>query len=240
MSEAGRGVVWMQRFAGGLFLALFGALTAVADSDDGRLIVQGTGVVMAVPDMARVRVGVTTRAASAVGALSENSEKAGAIVARLNELGVAAEDLRTANVSLFPEFERPVGQQDGPPRIRGYRASNNLSVTVRDLAALGTLLDALVEAGATDIGALEFQSTEIDRLRDDALVLAMGRAREKAERLSAAAGVELEGIILVTEQFGGGQVPVLAVRTFAESAVPIAAGQQRIEASVTVTYALED
>lgn len=240
MREAGRGVVWLQRFAGGLLLAFFGALTAVADSDDGRLVVQGTGVVLAVPDMARVRVGVTTRAASAVGALRENSEKAGAIVARLNELGVAAEDLRTANVSLFPEFERPVERQDRPPRIRGYRATNNLSVTVRDLAALGTLLDALVEAGATDIGALEFQSTEIDRLRDDALVLAMGRAREKAERLSAAAGVELEGIILVAEQFGGGQARVLAVRTFAESAVPIAAGQQRIEASVTVTYALED
>ena len=102
-------------------------------------------------------------------------------------------------------------------------------------------LDPLVETGATDIGALEFQSTGIERLRDEALVLAMQRAREKAERLSTAVGVELESIILVAEQFSGGQTPVLAARAaFAESAVPIAPGQQRIEARVTVTFALED
>lgn len=240
MREAGRGVVWMQRFAGGLLFAMFGALTAIADSEGGRLIVQGTGVVRAVPDIAKVQVGVTTRAASAVVALRENSENAGTIIDRLKELGVAAADLRTANISLFPEFERISGQQDGPPHIRGYRAANNLAVTVRDLGALGTLLDAVVEAGATDIGSIEFQSTEIDRLEDDALVLAMERAREKAGRLSAAAGVELKEIILVTEQFGGRPVPVGAVRAFAESAVPIAPGQQRITAKVIVTFALED
>ncbi len=240
MRKPWRGVVWMQRFAAGLFLVLIGAFAAAADDDERRLTVQGTGVVLAVPDMAKVRVGVTTRAASAAGALRENSENAGALVGRLKELGVAAEDLQTTNVSLFPEFERRTGQQDGPPPIIGYRAANSVSVTVRDLGTLGTLLDALVQVGATDIGALVFQSTQIERLKDDALALAMGRAREKAERLSAAAGVELDEIILVSEQSAGGPAPVLAVRALVESAVPIAPGQQRIEATVTVTFALGD
>lgn len=240
MKEAWSGVVWMQRFAAGLFLALFGAFAAVADDGENRLIVQGTGVVLTVPDMAKVRVGVTTQAESAAGALRENSENAGAVVGRLQELGIAAEDLQTTSVSLVPEFERRTGQQVRPPAIIGYRAANSVSVTVRDLGTLGTLLDALVEVGATEIGALEFQSTEIERLKDDALALAMERAREKAGRLSAAARVELGEIILITEQFAGGPAPVLAVRALAESAVPIAPGQQRVEAAVTVTFALEN
>ena len=246
MREPWRGVVWMQRFAAGLFLALFGAFAAVADDGGRRLTVQGTGVVLAVPDMASVRVGVTTRAASAVDAVHENSEKTGALIGRLSELGVAVEDLQTASVSLFPEFERltrrqdGAGQKDGPPRITGYRAANSVAVTVRDLGTLGMLLDAVVQAGATDIGGITFQLTEIERLKDDALALAMGRAKEKAARLSAAAGVELGQIVVVTEQLAGGPGPVLAVRAFAESAVPIAPGRRRIEASVNVTFLLAD
>ncbi len=230
---------WVRRLAAGAALAMLTVAGALAE-EERQITVRGVGSVLAVPDMAKVQVGVTTQAATATAALEENSDRASAILSLLEELGVASEDLQTANVSLFPVFERHEGAQTEPPRIVGYRASNSASVTVRELPRIGEMLDALVQAGATDIGALEFQAADLETLRDEALVLAMARAEEKAKWLSQAAGLGLGGLISVTEQFGGGPGPVVPARALAEAAVPVAPGQQRIQATVTATFALQE
>ncbi len=231
-------VLWLQR----VFLAvtvITGTMVG-AQADEARSItVQGTGVVMAVPDLARVQVGVTTQGETAVAAMGANSERVAAVLAALPDQGVAAEDVQTASISLFPVYEQRREPSGQPPRVVAYRASNNLTVVVQDLQRVGEVLDVLVGLGVTDIGVLEFQSSAVERLRDEALVLAMGRARDKALLLSEAARVELGDLQSVTEQIGGAR-PVLAARAFAESAVPIAPGQQRIEATVVATFSLVD
>ncbi len=233
--SVGAAVLW--RCILGLIVVVLAAPTGVAA--ERQLTVRGTGVVFAEPDMAEVRVGVTTQGADATSAMQANAASAGAIIAALRDLGIAPEDVQTAAVSLAPEFDRPEPGSREQPRVVGYRASNNIQVTVRDLSALGDLLDTLVRAGATDIGRIRLTSSELEMLMDDALALAMGRARDKAKRLSAAAGVELGEVLSISEQFARGPGPVpLAAQALADAPVPIAPGQQRIEASVTVTYAL--
>ena len=242
MREVRAGVVGLQRCLCLVLGLVFLWQSSAFASDEGRLTVEGTGVVLATPDIARVRAGVTSQAATAAAALQENSDAARAVLSALVDLDVAPEDVRTNNVSLFPEFERLDRQQDRPPRIVGYRASNSVTVTVRDLDALGVLLDALVQAGATDLGSIEFDSTKVEELKEDALASAMARAATKAARLSAAAGVELGDLISVTEQVGTvpGPFPGAVRALAAEAAVPIAPGQQRVEATVLATYAVGD
>ena len=235
--ELSPGVVWLQRCVVATALLFSTALGVQAD-EERSITVQATGFVMAVPDVARFDVGVTTQGETAVAAMRANAARADQILLMTTELGIPAADVRTTRVSLFPVFERSDGARDEPPRIVGYQASNSISVTLREIDKVGVALDRLVKAGVTDVGALAFQSSEIEVLEDEALMRAMARAQVKADRLSVAANVELGDVLSITEQVSGGPRPVVALRAVAESTVPIAPGQQRIEATVSVRYGL--
>ena len=202
------------------------------------ITVSGTGSVDAVPDAAVLTAGVETRADEAAGAVRANTEAMTRVIAALKEAGVDDKDVQTANFSI-----NPVWAQDGdggqPPRIAGYQASNQVRLTVRDLTRIGTLLDALVSAGANAAGGLEFVVKDARVREREALKDAVEDARARAETLAAAGGFALGPVLTVTESSQGYAPPYPMVRSMmADKAVPIAAGQQTLSATVQVTFAI--
>ncbi|RMH47910.1 MAG: DUF541 domain-containing protein [Alphaproteobacteria bacterium] len=216
-------------------LALAAAPGAAQEAVPRTLQVAGEAEVAVVPDLVRVTVGVGATERSAAAALQAVAQGMAALFTRLDAEGVAERDRVTSHVSLSPVWDQQYG--GSVPRITGYRAASGVTVTLRDVARLGSLLDALTRDGANTIAGIAFDVADpgpaIAEARRAAVADAIARARLYAE----AAGVRLGAVLSLTET-GGTPVPSrLMARS--ESALPVAPGEARLQASVTMVFAIE-
>lgn len=229
-------------FSMAVFVFPVAAQAAENDSGGARtLSLTGTGIVKAAPDIARVRSGVVTQAKTARAALIQNSAAMQAVLDLLHKHGIDKKDMRTDNFQVRPQYYRNDKKRNQPPVITGYRVSNMLRVTVRNLNRLGVILDDIVMHGANSINSINFSVSRPKALRDEARQKAMADALRKARLYSQAAGARLGRVMTIRET--GGNIPPrprMAMSAMeSKSAVPIARGTQAIRASVAVTWELE-
>ncbi|MFP4274846.1 MAG: SIMPL domain-containing protein [Paracoccaceae bacterium] len=218
-------------------LALAAAVPAVAQDDARRITVQGSGQVAAEPDMAVISMGVEARAETARAAMDETSEAMAAMLARLEESGLDRRDMQTSALSLSPVLARD--QRDGPQRIDGFAARNELTLRVRDLGSLGAVMDAVLSEGANRFGGLRFSIADPEPLESEARRRAVTDAMSRARELAEAAGVELGPVRKIHES--GGHRPVMremAAMSDAQDSIPVAAGEITIEAEVSMEFAI--
>ena len=216
-----------------LTTALAASLATMAIADGATITVTGEGIVQTQPDQATISLGVTTNGDTAAKALADNNAALTMVLDRLKVAGVAEADLQTSNLSLSPNW---TGYDSGStPSIAGYIATNMLDVRVRDLAALGTILDAAVTDGANTMNGITFGLAEPMPAMNEARTKAVADAKARAEVLAIAAGGTLGKLLSVAEQ-GSYSGPAPMFRADAESAVPIQSGQIGMTSNVTVIY----
>jgi uncharacterized protein len=225
---------------GAMMVALTAGATR-ADDPVAQIVVTGEGRVEARPDMATVSLGVTTEAETAVDAMQQNSTRMAEVLAQLREAGIEERDLQTSGLSLGPRWDYGSGTRE--PRLVGFTATNTLSVRVRDLEALGGILDRSVRDGANTFNGLTFGLIEPQPVMDEARRRAVADARRKAELYAEAAGVTLGPILMLTES--GGMAPPqpimrMAAAEMSDAAVPVAQGEVNLTASVSITWRLGD
>jgi uncharacterized protein len=207
------------------------------------ITVSGMGHVVVEPDMAHITLGVVAEADTAKAALEKNTASMNAIVTALKATGLGPKDIQTSNFSVNPRYRQPAKGGD-QPTINGYQVSNTVRILVRDIAKLGTILDQVIQLGSNQVHGVGFEVSKADQLRDEARKGAITNARHKAELYATAAGVKL-GRVLGIEEAGVApvhrpQVMMARAKSMSmDSAPPIEAGSQRLDAHVTVTYALE-
>lgn len=221
------------------------ALPLAAPAQEARtIIVTGTGEASAPPDMATLNLGVRAEAASTAEALDETSLATRAILDSLSRAGLAPADIRTGTVRLTPIYSE--GSFSGRRQISGYRATNSLQVTVRDLDGLGAVMSSVVGEGANELNGLQFGIDDPAALMDAARRDAVADAAAKAALFAEAAGVELGDLIRLEEAGAGGYYPLDAPMAEARLAsapqydVPVAAGEITVSANVTLVYAIAD
>jgi uncharacterized protein YggE len=203
------------------------------------LSVTGIGKTSVTPDRASFSAGVQTLAASVQAALQENNARVTAIVAALRKLGLADKDIRTSQVSIFPQQDHQPGKQ---PRITGYQVSNTVGVALAKPAEAGRFLQAAVDAGANTISGLSFSVSDPARHRDQALQAAYADARAKAETLAKASGRSVGRALWISEGAQVAQPP----RPFAyaraaemQASVPVEPGEEELVFTVSVTFELK-
>ncbi|HUE44715.1 MAG TPA: SIMPL domain-containing protein [Aestuariivirgaceae bacterium] len=199
------------------------------------LTLVGVGEVRASPDLAVVRVGVVSQAATARAALDANNQAMRAVMATLQDRGIAERDMQTSQFSVQPRYRHDQTGQ-APPRIDVYEVSNQLAVTVRDLEALGPVLDQAVSVGSNQILGIEFDLADPEPRRDEARRLAVEDAMRKANVYAEAADVELGPIRAMTEQARFDHPQPYQRMEMAQSSVPIAEGEQVVAVEVTITW----
>jgi len=204
------------------------------------LDVSAEGRTTRVPDLATVRAGVVTQAATAAAALADNAARTGRVLARLRRAGIADRDIATASVQLQPQYRYG---ENVPPVITGYGATNTVSVRFRDVAKAGGVLDALVAEGANQIDGPALSLSEPDGALDEARVDAVRRARAKAEQYARAAGLRVTRIVSIAEagQDAGGpeRPPVVFARAArADAATAIAPGEKDVTVTLNVRFLL--
>ena len=204
--------------------------------------VAGTGTAYLTPDIAYLYLGVHTEKLTAAEAVAENNDQTETVIQALRDFGVAANDIRTTNFSIWPidKYDPSTGAPSGE---KSYAVDNTVYVTVRDLETLGDLLDTVVQAGANTVNSIQFDVADRDEALAEARAEAVRDAGEKAQELATAAGVELGELQSVSfpnlqnypifDGRGGGGVAAEA------AAVPIQPGQLTFDVTVNVTYAIE-
>lgn len=220
------------------FAALLAAAPALANDDVPSITVTGTGQVAAAPDKAEISAGVVTEAPRATDAVKTNAAAMQKVLAALDAAGIDRKHVQTSRFDVSPVYADGDPQRRLPPVITGYRAANQVSVTVLGTEKVGTVLDALVAAGANELGGISFGIAEPAPLLDGARRNAIADARRKAELYATAAGVQLGRVLHVDETGGGGSPVPVAYARMEAAASPIAAGQLELSASVTVTFAI--
>lgn len=160
------------------------------------------------PDTAIVRLGVTGEADEPEAALADNNRQMGQVFQRLDELGIPRADIQTSVLGLHPVREEPA-QPGGDAAISGYRATNQVSITIEQVAKAGELLAEVVAAGANQVQGIEFRLNDRDDLLAQARAEAIADARRVAEQLAGAAGVRVGPVVSITDR--SADVPGLPV-----------------------------
>ncbi|WP_428150138.1 SIMPL domain-containing protein [Brevundimonas sp.] len=198
------------------------------------------GEVRVAPDMATITFGVQTEAPTAQAAMADNARRMQEVFAALSRAGIADRDIQTSGLNLSAQYDYVENQ---PPRLRGYQASNQVTVIINDLTKVGTTADAVVGAGVNQINGISFGLKDPKAAEDQARVLAVRALQDKARLYAQALGVELGGVRSLNE--GGGyqpQPPVMftgARMAMADSAsTPVAAGEMTVRIDITGTYDL--
>lgn len=204
-----------------------------------RLSVTGAGEARVAPDLATVRLGVTTRADSAAEAMRQNSEQQRAVIEALTGAGIPEAQIQTSGLNLNPVIDF---SQEREPTVTGYEAGNMVTVRVTAIDRLGEVLDAIVGAGANQINGIEFSRLDGADAEDEARRAAVADARHKAGVLAEAAGLRL-GRVLAMRDGAVVEEPRPMMRQAAmDSAafVPVQAGQVEMGAQVQMEFALID
>lgn len=230
-----------------LAMALFASLlvsavcSAQAADRQRTLSLSATGTVSAKPDIANISTGVQSDAKTAREALSKNTEAMSAVIAGLKSSGIAPKDIQTSNFSVSPRYQHFKDRR--PAEITGYRVSNSVRITVRDLAKLGDILDQVVTLGSNKINGVSFGVDDPADLLDEARKQAMATAITRAKLYTEASGTKLGRVLTINEQtFNRPPQPVFAraaMRAPKAESVPIEAGEQSIEVRISVSWELE-
>jgi len=219
-------------------LALILAAAAPAETPaPGTLSVTGHGEVTRPPDIASIRLGATATRPTAGAAMAETSRRVAAVIEVLESAGVAARDIQTQRLMLRPVL-RNEGRESAPA-IAAFTAENALSVRLRDLDRLGSVLDAVAEAGANTFRGLSFGLAAPDEAMAEARRAAVADAMEKARLYAGATGVTLGTIREIDEAGDGRPRPVaMAEAAFARSAdtVPVARGELTVSAEIRMVF----
>ncbi|MBO0718197.1 MAG: SIMPL domain-containing protein [Rhizobiales bacterium] len=223
-----------------LFVAGVQAQTAAPGSAArARIVVVGEGSVTVAPDYARIRSGVTIDGKTAKQASEANTKLMSAVIEALLNFGIARKDIQTSQFSIEPIYtSQSKLSGSAESKLSGYRVSNQVNVTIHQIAQVGDVLDRLIEAGATDAGNVLFLVSERDKTLDQAREAAMADARHKAELYAHASGLNLGRVVWITES--SDFEPILAgaaarPRT-ATAPPPIESGENTIMARVTVGF----
>jgi len=206
---------------------------ATAGSDH-TILSSGSAVVTARPDEAIISLGVQTQEQTATEALRGNASKMTAVISAIVDSGIERSDISTDSVSLSPQTNN-----DGTTVI-GYIAQNSVTVTVRDLAKAGPVIDAANSAGANIVNGISFQLSAQNPALTAALTSAVKDARSRAEAMAAGAGATVGDAISITDQTAPQPVPYAMDRAMAAgAATPIEPGAISTTVTVTAVWALQ-
>lgn len=196
------------------------------------------GEVKVAPDLATINFGVVTEAATAQEAMSQNGERMNRVMAALRRAGIAERDIQTSGLNLSPQYDYV---QNEPPRLRGYQASNQVTVRVHDLNRVGATADAVVAAGVNQINGISFGLNDPQTAENAAREAAVRALQAKAELYARATGLRLVGLRSLSEG-GGYQAPppmpmyrMAAMEASADS-TSVAPGQLTLRVDVQGVY----
>lgn len=229
-----------------LAVAAIGTVSAESDStvNDKVIHSSGTGNVLGTPDRAQVTFSVQTENTDVKRAQAENSAKMNTVIDALIASGIPRDALKTTGYNIYPVYEESVGLM--MPKVKTYRVTNTLTVTLHDVSKTGEVIDIAVDNGINQADSIRFMLSDQQQkvLRTEALKKAVDQARSDADTVAGAMGTTVTGV--KNADISGGYYPVLFENyQYAgngdmkmASVTPVQPGDITVSASITITYTI--
>lgn len=221
-------------------LLVLGTVSAAETDTDNTIVASGTGSVIGTPDRAQISLAVETENQNVKAAQTENAARMTKVMDALIAAGIPKEALKTTGYNIYPVYEDT--KIYGLQKVKTYRVTNTLTVTLHDVSRTGEVIDIGVAEGINQASSIQFflSDEQSQVLRTEALKEASERASADARTVAGALGVSLKSV--KSAQISGGYSPVRYQNyAMAESvgggvSTPIEAGDITVTATVTVTY----
>ena len=206
-----------------------------------RLDISATGSVSRVPDLAIISAGVVTKSPTASGAIADNAARMERVRAALKRAGIADRDIQTSSINLNPDYRYDNNQ---PPVLTGYQASNSVSIRFRDIRNSGKILDALVAQGANQINGPSLTIDKPEAAYDEARTKALAAGRARADLYARSLGMRVTRLMSVSE--GGTNMPrppypmaMMAQAERSDAKTAIEPGSQDLEITLAMSFELQ-
>lgn len=215
---------------------------ALAEMQPWIISVNGTGTAQAKPDTALINAGVVTEAKTAAECYDANNTKMNSVYAALKKAGITDENIKTVTLNLSPRINYN-RRQDEQERITGYTLTHIFNIKVRDVKKAGEVIDKAMAAGVNNIHNIQFTVEDDSKYMAQAREAAVKDAKDKAEQLAKSAGVALDKIQSLSENYYR-HVPMLDSMGFKAAAMerapaPVQAGELEITDTVSITYTIK-
>lgn len=210
------------------------------------ITVSDTGEIYVKPDLALTTFSVTNEAKTVTQAINKNTEMMNAVIDFMKDQGVEEKDLKTTTFNIYPRYEwyEKIGIPPYPQGRRvliAYEVRQSLEVKIRDMEKIGDIIQGATDAGANQVGDLQFTVDNLDEFRKQAREQAIEKAKTKAKELASQLGVKL---VRITNFSESGVVPYypfekavpMEAMGAGEEALQIQTGENKIEVTVTITY----
>jgi hypothetical protein len=214
---------------------------------DHQITFSGIGSVYAKPDLVLTSFSVITEAETVEETMTPNAEKMNEIINAIKEQGVEQNDIKTTDFNIYPRYEYPKSSTyyyESERMLVGYEMTQTVEVKIRDLTKVGEIIQSATDAGANQVGSLQFTIDDQDSLKAEAREKAIQNAKDKAQELASQLGIKLGKIISFSES---NYTPYYSYDAKNESSVlgmggstpQIETGENKIEANVTIVYELK-
>lgn len=241
-------VVAGQQAPGNPAITIESAGGAVSASENAKTItVSASENVQVEPDMAELRFGVDSKAATVEEVTKINSETLDSIVSYLTGLGYEESSISTSDFSLYGDYD----YSNGASTLIGYQMRT--TVVLSDVAkdAVGDVLDGVLEAGANRLDGVQYYSSTYDEAYAKALDKAISLAGQKAESIASSMGSEISGFVSVDESLPNDRARYSSTSGYADygvneaaalaggvstSSMKVLPSEIDVSATVTVTY----
>ena len=223
-------------------LSIMTTTAFAAETKSPTLSVNGEGIVEAAPDRAAISIGVVTQDKDAARAQSANAKAAQDVINSIVALGVERKNINTSDYSFRPTYRQEANRQS---ILSGYEVRNTVHVMLDDLELVGKVIDTALNHGANNIDSLDFGIKNRKKLQDEALVLAIRDARQRADLVAHELGKTITGVQDISINLGGvgamrmNKMYAMAAMADMDSATPIEAGTLSCSASVHIIYTLD-
>lgn len=196
------------------------------------------GEVKVAPDMATINLGVMTEAPTARAAMQANAAQMNKVMAALKKAGLADRDIQTSQLNLSPQYRY---EQNEAPKLVGYQASNQVTLTVRDLGRLGQVVDATVAAGANQVHGISFGLNDPAEAENAARRAAVKALEAKAALYAEATGHRIVRLVSLSEAGGYAAPPPMPVAMFARAeaadmSTKVAPGELKVRIDISGLY----
>lgn len=213
------------------------------------ITVQGSGQATLPPDVAHVSFTVENTKPTVADAQAVTTKQANAVLTYVKGQGVAEKDVKTLSYNISPQYSYPnpcpygalCPAYSGTPKITGYRVSETIEVTMRDLTKVGDMLGGLGNLEVQNVNGPAFALDDSTAGYDAARADAINKAKAQALVLARQLGVHLGKIVNFSESSGGYAYPMAygmggGISEKAAAVPNIPTGENTYNASVSITY----
>ncbi len=215
-------------------------LEEVAPPETASLItVTGSGSFKTIPDLVLVSISIITEKDSSSQAVDQNSKISTDVILAIEQIEAEDMEIQTTGYNLSPLHD--YRGEDEPPVIYAYRATNVLEISTTEVAKVGEIIAAAIDAGATNISSLRFDLS--DNMKKQAKTAALQEAawdgRDKAYAIASSLDVQIDKVFYVseTETFYPGPVYALEAKVERDTTAPVISPQEvEVTASMQIAF----